>query len=50
MSPVREDAQAVGFAPVIAEEASTFSRVLDLVGSEADQTRSLSDLDHPVTA
>jgi integrase len=38
---------------VVAEESSTVStvsRVLDLVGPQAEQLRSLSDLKHPVTA
>jgi hypothetical protein len=50
MSQGRLEAETVGFGPVIAEASSTVSRVLDLVGPEAEQTRSLSDLEHPVTA
>jgi hypothetical protein len=43
MSPGRVEAEGVGVGPVIAEESSNVSRVLDLVGPQAEQSRSLSD-------
>jgi hypothetical protein len=42
--------EAVGCGPEIAEQPATVVQVLDLVGLEAEQPRSLVDLDHPVTA